>query len=317
MEIFEKRARTKEAKIQVEIAKLQYEMPRIHPSSTRLDQQGGGGGGLHNRGAGETKSELNRRTIGKQISELKKQLKSVEIIHNTQSHNRKESGIPLVSLVGYTNAGKSTTFNNLPAALGVSVDQEQVMAADMLFATLDTTVRSLKLPDKREFLLSDTVGFIEGLPHQLVESFKTTLEEAKNADLLINVVDYSDPNCDEMIATTKKVLAELKADDIPIINFYNKADLMPGTGETIIKTNDIFGSALDPETLKQLGRLITKNIFSKHQEVNLLIPFNRGEISSEIMSNYPVKSCVYSVNGIQLVANLSPIARGRFKEFIL
>ncbi|BDR56668.1 GTPase HflX [Xylocopilactobacillus apis] len=319
LEIFESRARSKAAKIQVEIAKLQYEMPRIHPSSSKLDQQGGGGGGLHNRGAGETKSEINRRTILKQISELKARLKKVEATHETQSKDREKSGIPQVALVGYTNAGKSTTFNNLPKAMAAeSIKlQDQVFAANMLFATLDTTIRSVHLPDKEEFLLSDTVGFIEGLPHQLVESFKTTLQEAKEADLLINVVDYSDPNCDEMIATTKKVLSEIGANEIPMITFYNKSDLLANSSYPIIKENEIFGSALDSDSLKQLGELIKKHIFQGFKKVKLFIPFDQGEMVSKVMNNYQVVSYSYLNEGTEVIANLSPVSQGRFKEFII
>ncbi|BDR58782.1 GTPase HflX [Xylocopilactobacillus apicola] len=318
LEIFKRRARTKEAKIQVEIAQLQYEMPRIHPSAQRLDQQGGGGGGLHNRGAGETKSEINRRTIVKQISELKNRLKKVELIHQTQSEQRAQSGLPSVALVGYTNAGKSTTFNNLPPAIGASLrSKEPVFSANMLFATLDTTIKSLRLTDQREFLLSDTVGFITGLPHQLIESFKTTLQEAKDADLLINVVDYADPNCEEMITTTQKVLAEIGAGEIPMITFYNKADLLPDQVYPLIKDNNIFGSANDSETLKQLGQLIIKNIFGDFKEVTLLIPFDQGEVASQIMANYPVISYEYLAEGTKILANLSLAAQGRFQKFFV
>lgn len=316
LDIFENRARTKAAKIQVAIAKLQYEMPRIHPSKNQLDQQGGGNGGLHNRGAGETQSEINRRTVLKQISELKNRLKKIAAVHETQKKDRLKAGIPQVALVGYTNAGKSTTFNNLASALKAKEkNSNHVFAADQLFATLDTTIKSLQLPDHQEFLLSDTVGFIADLPHQLVESFKTTLEEAKEADLLINVVDYADPNWSEMINTTKQVLTEIGASEIPMITFYNKADLLSKSNELLIKDQEIYGSALDPKTLIALGKMITSHLFANSQPVKLLIPFNQGEVCSKIMANYPVISCNYGNNGTEIVAKLTPISRGRFKKF--
>lgn len=317
LEIFENRARTNEAKIQVAIAKLQYEMPRIHPSESQLDQQGGGSG-LHNRGSGETQSEINRRTILKQINELKARLKKIKAVYETQKKDRLKSGIPRVALVGYTNAGKSTTFNNLPTALNAKEKAaSNVLAADQLFATLDTTIKFVKLPNNQQFLISDTVGFISNLPHQLIESFQTTLQEAKDADLLINVVDYADPNCDEMLITTKKVLKEIGASEIPMITFYNKADLLLENSGLIVKDQAIFGSALSTYTLQALGKLIIHNLFKDFQQFKLLIPFSQGKVSSQILKNYPIISCDYCKEGTKIIAKLSPIASKQLKQFII
>ncbi|MBA1394608.1 GTPase HflX, partial [Lactobacillus sp. XV13L] len=179
------RARTKQAKLQVQLARLQYELPRLHPSENSLDQQRGNGGstggGFANRGAGESKLELNRRTIGKQISAIKKDLRTIAGQEEIKAKRRNQNHIPKVALVGYTNAGKSTTMNGLLAEFSPEGSAKRVFVKDMLFATLDTSVRRIELTDNFSFILSDTVGFISKLPHHLIESFKATLQEVKDA----------------------------------------------------------------------------------------------------------------------------------------
>ena len=211
LQIFSSRAKTREAQIQVETARLQYELPRLTGMGEILSRQGGGSGGLSNKGAGEKKLELDKRKIRHRISELKKEIKEVEKNRETQRKRRLSQGIPQVALVGYTNAGKSTLMNALIDKYEQN-DEKKVMAQDMLFATLDTTVRKIHLPDKKEFLLSDTVGFINKLPHNLVEAFHSTLEEVKYADVLLEVIDYSDENYQDHMRVTRETLRELGAE---------------------------------------------------------------------------------------------------------
>lgn len=279
LEIFSNRARSRQAKLQVQLARLQYELPRLHPSENNLDQQrgsGGASGGFANRGSGETKLELNRRTIGKQISAIKKELKDISKQEEIKSARRNNSRLPQVALVGYTNAGKSTTMNELLNVFSDEANKKQVFEKNMLFATLDTSVRRIDLKDDLSFILSDTVGFISKLPHNLVESFKATLQEAKDADLLINVVDASDHNMVQMIKTTQKVLNELNITDVPMITAYNKADLTERNYPQI-EGNDILYSAKDPESIKQLANLIVKRVFDNYEKINLVLPLSDGK----------------------------------------
>ncbi len=214
LEIFAERAQSKEAKLQVQIAELQYRLPRLQTSANqRLDQQTGGGSGFTNRGSGETKLEMNRRTIQNSISHLRKELRVIDRSEEVKRKQRDKSAIPTAALVGYTNAGKSTIMNGLVEKYGAGEDKT-VFEKDMLFATLDTSVRQLTLPDQKRFLLSDTVGFVSKLPTHLVESFKSTLAEAANADLLIQVIDASDPHYEDMMKTTQKTLKQIGIENI-------------------------------------------------------------------------------------------------------
>lgn len=274
LEIFSSRARTKQAKLQVQLAQLQYELPRLHPSENSLDQQRGNGGstggGFANRGAGETKLELNRRTIGKQISVIKRELQTISKQEEIKAKRRNQNHIPKVALVGYTNAGKSTTMNGLLTEFSKHC-AKQVFVKNMLFATLDTNVRRIDLDNNFSFILSDTVGFISKLPHNLIESFKATLQEVKDADLLINVVDASDPNMIQMIRTTQNVLDEIGVKNTPIITAYNKADKSERNYPQI-EGNGILYSAIDAKSIAILADLITKHIFSSYKKINLLLP---------------------------------------------
>lgn len=224
LQIFSKRAQTKEAKLQVEVAKLQYMLPRLVGLHSSLGRQGSGAG-LSNKGSGEKKLELDRRRIEDKITELNKELKNIESERDVQRKQRKKKGIPLVSLAGYTNAGKSTLMNAL-VDIYKNDESKKVEEKNMLFATLDTSVRNITLPDKKEFLLSDTVGFISELPHSLVKAFRSTLEEIKQADLILEVVDFADENYKQHIEVTNKTLKELGADKIPLVYVYNKSDLV-------------------------------------------------------------------------------------------
>ncbi|MBH9989345.1 MULTISPECIES: GTPase HflX [unclassified Lactobacillus] len=318
LEIFSSRARTKQAKLQVQLAQLQYELPRLHPSENSLDQQRGNGGstggGFANRGAGETKLELNRRTIGKQISIIKKELQTISKQEEIKAKRRNQNHIPKVALVGYTNAGKSTTMNGLLTEFSKH-SAKQVFVKNMLFATLDTNVRRIDLDNNFSFILSDTVGFISKLPHNLIESFKATLQEVKDADLLINVVDASDPNMIQMIRTTQNVLDEIGVKNTPMITAYNKADKSERNYPQI-EGSGILYSAIDTKSIATLADLITKHIFSSYKQINLLLPLSAGKILGYLHENAQVLKENYQNDGIHVVARLSPQEQARLANYI-
>lgn len=248
LDIFGQRARSKEGLLQVELAKLQYQLPRLTGKGRELSRIGGGIGA---RGAGEQKLELDRRQIRKRIKDIKNQMEKAEKTRELHRKQRERAGLKVVSLIGYTNAGKSSLFNAL-CEIAHPSGAKQVEAHDMLFQTLDTTTRKITLPSGQAFLLSDTVGFIKNLPHHLVAAFKSTLEEAVEADLLINVVDVSDQNYMEKILVVEEVLKELGADIDKVITVLNKADLLDdipvGEGELYISARTGMG----------LGDLLTR-----------------------------------------------------------
>lgn len=319
LEIFSKRARTKQAKLQVQLARLQYELPRLHPSENNLDQQRGNGGstggGFANRGAGESKLELNRRTIGKQIAIIKNELKEISQQEEIKAKRRKQNNIPKVALVGYTNAGKSTTMNGLLQEFSKHSDK-QVFVKNMLFATLDTNVRRIELDNNFSFILSDTVGFISKLPHNLVESFKATLQEVRDADLLINVVDASDPNMIQMIRTTQNVLNEIGIKNTPMITAYNKADKSERNYPQIEGSNILY-SATDPKSITTLANLITKRIFVNYKRTRLLLPLSDGKTLSYLHENAQVISENFQNDGIHVTVRLAPEQQNRFSNYIV
>ena len=319
LEIFSKRARTKQAKLQVQLARLQYELPRLHPSENTLDQQRGNGGstggGFANRGAGESKLELNRRTIGKQISIIKRELQTIDKQEQIKAKRRNQNHILKVALVGYTNAGKSTTMNGLLKEFSKHSDK-QVFVKNMLFATLDTNVRRIDLENNFSFILSDTVGFISKLPHNLIESFKATLQEVKDADLLINVVDASDPNMIQMIRTTQNVLKEIGVKNTPMITAYNKADKSQRNYPQI-EGSGILYSAVDTKSIETLADLITKRIFSNYKKINLLLPLSAGKILSYLHENAQVLKESYQNDGVHIAVRLSPREQAQFAGYIV
>lgn len=316
LDIFASRSKTKIAKLQVAIAQLKYQLPRLRTSmNVRLDQQtGGGGGSFTSRGAGETKLEMNRRHIQHQISLMQAELTNIEADDETRRAYRAKQSIRNVALVGYTNAGKSTIMNALVKRFGDN-KEKTVFQADMLFATLETSVRKIQLPDNQNFLLSDTVGFVSKLPHGLVAAFRATLAEAADADLLIQVVDYADPHYQEMMATTAKTLKEIGVGDIPMVTVYNKADQIPEqaypdrTGDTLIL------SALDSKSQDALVDVVKEHIFADYITTTLHIPFSDGQLVSELNEQATVHELDYDESGTVMKVTLTPIQVARFEKY--
>lgn len=313
LDIFSVRAKTREAKLQVETARLQYLLPRLVGMHQALTRQGGGSGSLSNKGAGEKKLELDRRKIQNRITELKKELEEVSKERETQRKKRMESGIPKVSLVGYTNAGKSTIMN-LMVDRFVQDDEKKVLEKDMLFATLETSVRKIALGNHKDFLLSDTVGFIHKLPHGLVKAFRSTLEEVKNADLLLHVVDFSDSDYKKHMEVTLETLKEMDASSIPVITVFNKADK---TDVTIPKINGnaIYMSAKQGIGLDDLLHLIQIKTYKDVRDAYFLVPYNRGDVVSVLLENATVLKQDYLEEGTLLKLNCKEEYIQRYKEF--
>ncbi|MED3662229.1 GTPase HflX [Ureibacillus sp. FSL K6-8385] len=315
LDIFDRRAKTKEAKLQVELAQLQYMLPRLVGLYSSLSRQAGAtGGSLRNRGLGETKLELDRRKIEDQISRLRKELEQIEEQRETQRKKRRKNEIPVVSLVGYTNAGKSTIMNKLIARYGHA--EKEVLEKDMLFATLDTSVRKIELPDKKQFLLTDTVGFVSKLPHQLVKAFRSTLEEAREADLLLHVVDVSHREYPFMMDVTTRTLKEIGVENVPTIYVYNKCDLA-NVPYPRVYGDDLWISAKEGKGLDELIECIRKHIFSDYHLCEMFVPFRRGDIVSYLNENATVISSEYEEEGTRLKVELKEADFKRFEEFVV
>ena len=316
LEIFSRRAKTREARLQVESANLQYMLPRLVGMREALGRQAGASGSMSNKGTGEKQIELDRRKIEKRISELRRELEAIEHDRNTQRKRRNDSSLPQVALVGYTNAGKSTLMNKMVETY-VGKEEKMVVARDMLFATLDTTVRKINQNDIKDFLLSDTVGFISKLPHGLVKAFRSTLDEVRYADLLLQIVDASDEHYREHIQVTEETLRELGAEKIPCIYVMNKADLIMAKEELPrIDGNKIFMSARDGIGLQELLQMIKKRVFSGNREGIFLIPYEKGEIVSYLNSNATVSSQEYLAEGVKLFVDCRESDYSKYREYL-
>lgn len=349
LDIFARRARSREAKLQVEVARLQYMLPRLVGLHAALSRQGGASGSMSSRGAGETKLELDRRVLEKRLLELRRELKEVGNERETQRKRRVKSGLPRVALVGYTNAGKSTLLNAMLDLYGAEEGEDAekyVLEKDMLFATLDTTVRKIAPPDHHAFLLSDTVGFIHKLPHNLVEAFQSTLEEAKEADLLIQVVDYSDEHYKEQIAVTNQTLKKLQADGVPMLYIYNKSDLvspdaLPGLSgvepeelearlPVVSKArgesdSGVFaagaGDAIYLSAKKRIGMealvgLIEEKLAGGYKECTFLIPYTDGRAVSYLNENAVVFGTEYAEEGVRMRVNCKKEDYGYYRKYV-
>lgn len=315
LDIFAIRARTGEAKLQVETARLQYMLPRLVGMRDNLSRQGGTGGSMSNKGAGETKLELDRRKIEHRISELKKELAVVAKNRETMRKKRGQSRIPQVALVGYTNAGKSTIMNRLVDRYGER-KEKTVLEKDMLFATLDTSVRAIHTGDRKPFFLVDTVGFIHKLPHGLVKAFRSTLEEVRYADLLIQVVDFSDEYYKQQMEVTAETLKELEAGDIPQIIVYNKADKCSMEELPKVNGNRIYMAAGQDCGLEELVGMVKEVLYKDRVETELLLPFEQGSILSYFMENATVLEREYLAEGVRLRVSCHKNDAEKYKKYI-
>ncbi|MFJ7408383.1 MULTISPECIES: GTPase HflX [unclassified Lysinibacillus] len=316
LDIFGRRAKTREAQMQVELAQLQYMLPRLVGLHASLSRQGGGtGGGFKNRGAGETKLELDRRKIEDQISKIKKELEQVKEQRETQRKQRRKNAVPVVSIVGYTNAGKSTIMNQLLAKIGQE-DHKQVFEKDMLFATLETSVRYIELHDKKSFLLTDTVGFVSKLPHHLVKAFRSTLEEARDADLLLHVVDVSNAEHGFMMDVTNETLKAVGVEGIPTIYVYNKADLA-NVPYPVISGDNIWISAKQGNGLDELLQIIRQHIFSDYVTCKMLIPYEQGNVVSYLNENATIYETAYEENGTLLNLEAKEADYAKYQHFVV
>ena len=312
LDIFADRAQSKEGKLQVEMAQLQYRMPRLTGFGKSLSRLGGG---IGTRGPGEKKLETDRRHIEKRMDEIKSELSQIKANREVQRKKREKNEIPVVALVGYTNSGKSALMNRILDK--IDKDERTVFEKDMLFATLDTFQRNVKLDSNHEFILIDTVGFVSKLPHSLVNAFKATLEEVKLADLLIHVVDSSYENSDFQIDVTDKVLSEIGAEGKEKIACFNKIDLLDNTDSIIpIKGCDnVYISAKYDKNVDELIEKIKSHIFNDRIKLNLLIPFSRGDLVSYICDNAEVFKLEYEENGTYIEAEVKGKDYGKIKEY--
>ncbi|EOS35636.1 MAG: GTPase HflX [Lachnospiraceae bacterium] len=317
LEIFSARAKTREAKLQVEVARLQYMLPRLVGLHDALSRQGGASGAMSNKGAGEKKLELDRRRLEQRLTTMRRELEKISGERETQRKKRAASGIPRVALVGYTNAGKSTVMNAMLSAYD-GEGEKMVYEEDMLFATLDTTVRRITPPDQNDFLLSDTVGFISNLPHNLVKAFRSTLEEVREADLLIQVIDYSDENYTEHIRVTEETLKDLGAERIPMIYAYNKADLCGmGAFATIQGDDRLYLSAKSQSGIDALMTLISGKLSKRYQDCAFIIPYQRGDVVSYLNDNAVIHCTEYREDGVYMETNVSRIDAARYEQFLV
>lgn len=305
LDIFAQRAKTREGRLQVELAQYQYLLPRLSGMGRSLSRQGGG---IGTRGPGETRLESDRRHIRTRISRLQQELKEVRRVRGVQRQLREKNSVPVVALIGYTNAGKSTLLNALTGA--------GIPANNRLFDTLDTTTRRMTVSDTLDVLLSDTVGFIAKLPHNLVEAFQATLEELQYADLLLHVIDASDPERTAHMEVVEKLAAQLAPQGVPIIEVYNKADLVEPqlipVGE-----NKVAISAATGTGLPRLLELVEQNLDTGVRRVTMKLPYSAAGEMDRIHREGKVFTTEYENDGILVEAALSREMQGRYRDYIL
>ena len=304
LDIFAQRAKTKEGRLQVELAQYKYLLPRLSGMGNSLSRQGGG---IGTRGPGETKLESDRRHIRERIYRLEEELEQVRQVRSVQRERRMKNSVPVVAIVGYTNAGKSTLLNKLTGA--------GIPANNRLFDTLDTTSRQLTVSDNLDVILSDTVGFIAKLPHHLVNAFRATLEELEYADLLLHVIDASDPNREEHIAVVDKLIAQLAKPGTPVLKCYNKSDLVSPedipTGEDIVSISASRGSGME-----QLLGAIESALGQARHHVVLCLPYSMGGQVETLHDNAQVKNVDYTADGIEMEVVLDDILYGRLRDYV-
>ena len=305
LDIFAQRAKTKEGRLQVELAQYQYLLPRLAGLGKTLSRQGGG---IGTRGPGETKLETDRRHIRERINRLQSELEQVRQVRAVQRERRMKNSVPVVAIVGYTNAGKSTLLNQLTGA--------GIPANNRLFDTLDTTSRLLTVSDNLDVILSDTVGFIAKLPHQLVDAFRATLEELEYADLLLHVVDSADPDREEHIAVVDRLIAQLAKPGTPVLRCYNKADLVSAVeipvGEDVVPISAAKGTGMET-----LLAAIEKALGHSRHHVVLNLPYSMGGTVDLLHNNAKVNGVEYTGEGIVIDAVLDEILFGRLREYVI
>ena len=318
LEIFSRRARTREARLQVESAYLQYMLPRLAGMWQHLGRQAGGSGSRSNRGIGETQLELDRRQINTRLAELSRELETIKRTHDVQRAGRMKSTLPSVALVGYTNAGKSTLLNKLVEYSG-SDEEKKVFQKDMLFATLDTSIRRIHMDNNKDFLLSDTVGFIENLPHTLIKAFRSTLEEAAHADLILVVLDVSDEYYRLHKKVTEDTLKDLDADTIPRLYVMNKADLLPEVKDDLpkIRQDEIWISAEEGRGLIELLEIILSKVYAGSETLTILLPFSRGDLLNLLHQRAHILSEEYRPDGTMLQVDCPADLLDRIREFAI
>jgi len=314
LDIFARRALSKEGKLQVELAQLKYRLPRLIGFGNELSRAGAG---IGTRGPGEKKLETDRRHILERVYEIERQMKEIENVRVVKRKKRQMSDTPIVALIGYTNAGKSTLLNRLIKLDTEYSEDKEVLAQDMLFATLDTTLRKSVLPNGKRFLISDTVGFVSKLPTKLIEAFKGTLEEVKYADLLLHVVDITNKDYNLQINTTLDILKELDVLNKPIITVFNKVDEFEEEIIFDLPKPNVFISAKDNYNISLLLEEIQNNLPQKYHYVKVLIPYSEGSIISNIFNNTKVESSEYVEEGVLLNTVLNSIELEKYKKYLV
>lgn len=311
LDIFARRAKTKEAMLQVELAQSEYMLPRVVGMYKSLSRQKSGTG---SKGPGEQQLELDRRLLRGKITKLKRDLKDLVQIRRTQREKRLTSLVKTVALAGYTNSGKSSIMN---AIINHTTQPEKTptFAKDMLFATLETKTRLIDLENNNNFLLTDTVGFIRKLPHDLVEAFKSTLEEINEASLILHVIDTANPNYEHQIQAVESVLSEIGIKDIPIIYVFNKIDLLNDL-PIITRENSIFVSAKDDSNIDKLISFISKELY-KSFPVNMIIPFKNSDVFSDLKENSKIIETDYQEDGIHVKAEISDYYYHKYKKYLI
>ena len=313
LDIFAIRAQTREAKLQVETARLQYMLPRLVGMYDALSRQGGASGSMSNKGTGEKKLELDRRKIEHRITELKKELEDVSRTRDVQRRKRQQSRTPQVALVGYTNAGKSTILNRMVEQFG-ELPEKTVMEKDMLFATLETSVRSIDTGHNKPFFLTDTVGFINKLPHHLVEAFKSTLEEAACSDIILKIADASDSEAAEQLSVTDEVLNDLGCGDIPQVTVYNKCDR---TGVAPYDPDVLLVSAKTGYGLDSLLAKIDEILAHRVRTIEVLLPYDKLALADVFRTRGSVLAEEYRENGVYYKATVKVDDLHRFEAYLL
>lgn len=312
LDIFARRALSKEGKLQVELAQHKYRLPRLTGEGIAMSRTGGG---IGTRGPGEKKLETDKRHIRERIDDIRRELKEISKNREIQRSQRLKSNLPIIALVGYTNAGKSTIMNELIKTHRDYSEDKAVFAKDMLFATLDVSLRKAVLPCKQEYLITDTVGFVSELPHDLIEAFKATLEEVKFADALVHVVDASNEHLQLQIETTLSVLRELGVEDKPMLYVFNKADKVSYELEYKPKDPFVFISAATGYNMEIFVGMIEKMILSRRKRVGLKIPYTKGEIVSLLHQKYHFEE-EYREDGAYFEVDLDEVDYGRYHEYI-